>query len=93
MARPDFVTQAAAEDGFIRELRARFAWHGITSATDIAGKIGVPKTTWCRKMREPDSMFARDIRKVVKTVKPDPSVVLEFLGYSRQDIKKWRDGL
>lgn len=77
-----------AEDDFFRELEARKGWYGCQTNLDFGKMIGVCAKTVTNFERDPDSVRLGTFRAITKKLKPNPRIVLKYLGYSDQDIKK-----
>ena len=77
-----------AESDFFRELDARRGWNGCQSNRELAELVGVCESTVGNFLRKPDSAKLGTFRKIVKILKPNYRIVMKFLGYTAQDIKK-----
>lgn len=77
-----------AEDDFFRELEARKGWHRCQTNLEFSKLIGVCEKTITNFERNPDSIRLGMFREITKKLKPNPRIILKFLGYSDQDIKK-----
>jgi hypothetical protein len=77
-----------AEADFFRELEARKGWNDCQTNRAFSKVIGVCEKTVTNFERDPDSIRLGMFRSITKRLKPDPRIVLKFLGYSDQDIKK-----
>jgi len=85
------IRQYAERDAmkdFLREVDARFAWYGYKSFPEKGRAINVCPKTAFNMMENPDSIKMKNLRTIVKTIKPDPVILLKALGYTSQDIKK-----
>ena len=69
-----------ADSDFLREIRVRMAYLNIPYAQDLADMAGIPNSTLAGKLREPGKFTVAQLRKIIKTVNPDPDVLLRFLG-------------
>lgn len=77
-----------AEDDFFRELEARKGWCGYRTNREFSKLLGVCEKTITNFERDPDSIRLGTFRAITKNLRPNPRIILKFLGYSDQDIKK-----
>lgn len=77
---------------FLKELRGQQAYYGRPKQSDLAAVIKGSQPTAGRRVNDPDSFTAGELRGVVQSFKLDIGVVLRFLGYSPAEIKKFRAG-
>lgn len=77
------------KEDFLREIDAQCAWNGIKTQESLGKFLGVSAMTITNFRREPELRQISLLQSVVKKLKPDPELVLLFLGYSSQDIKKF----
>lgn len=80
----------AAED-FRKEIRSRQGYYNLMSQQALADAAGIPRPTLRKRMIEPGGMLIDEFRKLITTLHPDISVVLALLGYSKQEIKKFKE--
>lgn len=76
---------------FQQEIRRRQGHHNVMSVRSLAALAGIPHTTLNPKLHDPDKLLVSDIRKLVKTIHPDIGILLSLLGYSKQEIKKFKE--
>lgn len=85
------IRQYAERDAmkdFLREINAQRARYGYNTCEEFGEAIGVcTKSAW-NYLNDPDRIRFDSLRAIVKTIKPNPGIVLRALGYSTQDIKK-----
>ena len=84
-----FTNQYANED-FIKELRRKMIDYNYTSFKQIAETIYIAPRTLYRRVENPDMFSVSDFRKLIPLLHPDPSIVLILLGYTKQDIKRFK---
>lgn len=77
-----------ARRDFQTEIRIRQGQYDLMSINALARATGIPATTLGPKLKDPDKMDVVDLRKIVKTVHPDPVAVLTLLGYTGKEIRK-----
>ena len=73
---------------FIGELNAQRARYGYNTMQKFCSAIGVCMKSAYSYMDDPDKIRIGTLRTIVKTIKPNPIIVLKAIGYSSQDIKK-----
>lgn len=82
-----YAERDATKD-FLGEINAQRARFGYNTCEEFGKAIGVcPKSAW-NYLNDPDRIRLGSLRAIVKTIKPNPGIVLKALGYSTQDIKK-----
>ena len=79
----------AAED-FRKEVRIRQGERDLMSKTALADEADLPRTTLTKRLTDPMSMTFGEFRKLKAAVDPDPGVILQLLGYSPKEIRKFR---
>lgn len=78
-----------AREAFWREVDGKGAMQGLKSNAAIGAAIGLTGQCVGRyRLDESGLMQLKTMKKLVAVLKPDPAVLLRFLGYSNQDIKK-----
>ena len=80
----------AAED-FRREIRSKQGYFDLMSQQALADAAGIPRPTLRKRLLEPEGMLIEELRKLIATLHPDIATVLPLLGYSAQEIKKFRN--
>lgn len=88
MSRPRAVPADAAKEAFKQEIRIRRAIYDVKQK-DIADELGVAQPAVSGLLSNPDKITAERMRKIVVMLRPDPKVVLAFLGYSQKEIRKY----
>lgn len=78
-----------AQDDFLKELGSRCVWAGFQTNEDLGKAIGTCGASVGNYKKDPGRIRLDTMQKMVKTLKLDPGVVLRFLGYSSQDIRKF----
>lgn len=76
---------------FQQEIRRRQGHHNVMSVRSLADLAGIPHTTLNPKLHDPNKLLVSDIRKLVKAIQPDIGILLVLLGYSKQEIKKFKE--
>ena len=84
---PQYIQKYAEED-FRREVRIRQGYYELMSVRLLSEAVGIPRSTLGPKLKEPDKLEVADLRKLVKTLQPDPMVLLALLGYDKVMLKK-----
>jgi len=77
--------------GFQQEIRKQQGQYNLMSVRSLAGAVGIPHTTLTPKLHEPHKLTIGDLQKLIKTIHPDPGILLILLGYSKQEIKKYKE--
>jgi predicted transcriptional regulator len=78
-----------AREDFSKEIRRKQGEMELMSVRALAEATDIPPSTLGPKLREPDKMDVVDLRKIVKTLSPDPAVVLRLLGYETKTANKY----
>ncbi len=86
MARLRVEPEAAAREAFRTEIRVRRAVLDMNQR-GLADCLGVVPSVMSKLLAEPDKISVERLRKIVKTLGPDPIVVLKLLGYSQKELK------
>ena len=71
---------------FAAEINAQRWRFGLTSQKAFGESIGTCQSTAGKYLKEPETMPLSVLRSVVKTLKPNPVILLKALGYSTKDI-------
>ena len=79
-----------ANEDFIKELRKKMIDYNYTSFKEIALTIQVDPRTMYRRIENPDKFTVSIFRKIIPLLHPDPGIVLTLLGYTKQDIKRYK---
>ena len=88
------IRQYAERDAmkdFLAEINAQCGRYGYKSQKSLGNALGVCQATAGNYLRNPDNIPLGVLRAVVKTLKPNPAVVLKAIGYSSADIKKMKE--
>lgn len=86
-----YANQYANED-FVKELRKKMIDYNYKSVKEIAQMIRLAPRTLYRKVEDPDLFRVSDLRKIIPVLQPDPGIVLSLLGYTKQEIKRFKEG-
>ena len=78
-----------AREDFAKEIRRKQGEMELMSIRSLAEAADIPASTLGPKLREPDKLDVVDLRKIVKTLSPDPAVVLRLLGYEAKTANKY----
>lgn len=85
MARWDANPDQEAREAFRREIKSRRAYADMTQSR-LADELGVVPSAVSDMLSNPDKITAARMRKIVRLLRPDPIVVLMFLGYTKKDL-------
>lgn len=91
MPRVHINAEKYAVADFQKEIRRQQGHYDLMSVRALAGAIGLPHTTLNPKLKEPHKLTVDDLRKIVPVIHPNIGVLLTLLGYSRQEIKKFKE--
>lgn len=86
MAKLRTDPDVAAREGFRTEIRVCRARLDM-SQRGLADCMGEVPSVVSKLLAEPDRLSVERLRKIVRTLGPDPMVVLKLLGYSQRDLK------
>ena len=87
MPRINQKIEVYADEDFRREVRSRQGYYDLMSQQALAEQVDIPRPTLRKRLLEPESMTVGELRKLVKTIKPDPTVLLLLIGYSKKDLR------
>ena len=76
---------------FISEVNAQRGRFGLTSQRVFGESLGIAQSTAGKYLKEPEAMPLGVLRSLVKTLKPNPIVVLKALGYTTKEITSFRN--
>lgn len=79
-----------ANEDFIKELRRKMVDYNYTSFKHVAEAMQVAPRTVYRRVEDPEKFSVGDFRRLIPVLHPDPGIVLVLLGYSKQDIKRFK---
>ena len=85
------IRQNAERDAmadFMGELNAQRARFGYDTQRSLAPVLGVCQATAGNYIRNPETIPFGVLRKLVKSLKPDPVLFLKAVGYTTTDIQK-----
>ena len=89
MPRIKQLADKYAREDFTKEIRRKQGEMELMSIRSLAEATDIPPSTLGPKLREPDKLDVVDLRKIVKTLSPDPAVVLRLLGYETKTANKY----
>jgi hypothetical protein len=90
MSKPRRTDQTDKEQ-FVLELKLRRVACGMDQK-DIGGLLNLSPARISGLMADPDSMTVGRLRKVIRTVLPDPIIVLAYLGYDQKTLNRLKEG-
>lgn len=81
-----------AEEDFKKEIfRCLTERYEKVSTRALAAETGISNSTLSTKIRRDNSnLDVAELRQIIPLLKPDPGVVLMLLGYTSQDITKFK---
>ena len=79
-----------ADEDFRREVKCRQGYYDLMSMQALADATGIPRTTLTKRMSAPESMTVAEIRKIVASIHPDPSIILALFGYKVKEINRFK---
>lgn len=82
-----YADRDAAKD-FLREIRVGQGSADLMNNRSLSDACGIPYQTLLRRIRNPEDFTLGEIRKLIKALPMRPAVLLAFIGYTTQDIKK-----
>ena len=75
---------------FSKEIRLRQAEYDIRSKRKLAELSGIPNTSLCAMLDDPMLMRVSNAKAIIKVLHPDPGIILRLLGYTPQEIRKFK---
>lgn len=78
-------------EDFRRNIRQQQGYYDLMSVRSLAKAMGVPHTTLSPKLKDPLKLTVEEIQKLVSVLHPDIDILLALLGYSRQEIKRFKE--
>ena len=76
---------------FVSEINAQRGRFGLTSQRVFGESIGIAQSTAGKYLKDPEAMPLGVLRLLVKTLKPNPIVLLKALGYTTREITSFRN--
>lgn len=73
---------------FLAEINAQCWRFGYKTQSSLGEALGISQVTAGKYLRDPADMKFATLRKLIRTLRPDPVIVLKALGYSDRDIEK-----
>ena len=89
MPRKTQNPDAAADEAFLAEIHAQCWRFGYRTQSSLGDALGISQVTAGKYLKSPADMKFATLRKLVRTLRPDPSIVLKAIGYSDTEIQKW----
>lgn len=83
-----------AESDFKKEIfRCCAERYEEVSIRALARETGIAQTTLNTRIRhDVSNLDVSELRRIVPVLKPDPAVILKLLGFSGEDIRKFKEG-
>ena len=78
-----------AQDDFVKEIGAKSVWAGFHTNEELGNAVGVSAASVGNYKRDPSKIQIKTMQKLISVLQLDPGIVLRFLGYSTQDIRKF----
>lgn len=91
MPRIRQLTNQYANEDFVKELRKKMIDYNYTSFKEVAQTVQIDPRTLYRRVENPDKFCVSVFRKIIPILQPDPGIVLSLLGYTKQDIKRFKE--
>ena len=88
MPRINQNAEIYAENDFRKEVRICQGRYDLMSQQALAEAVDMPRPTLRKRLLEPETMTVGELRKLIKTVKPNPRVLLLLIGYTPKDLRK-----
>lgn len=88
MARREYTSEKDAIQEFLAEINAQCWRFGCKTQAALGDALGISQVTAGKYLRDPTDMRFATLRKLIRTLRPDPIIVLKALGYSDRDIEK-----
>lgn len=88
MAKPNYIAEAKDTEAFLQEINAQCWRFGYKTQESLGNALGISQVTAGKYLRDPSDMKFTVLRKLIRTLRPDPIVVLKALGYSDKEIQK-----
>lgn len=80
-----------ANEDFVKEIRKKMIDYSYKSIKELALKMQVDPRTMYRRVENPEHFTVSDLRRLIPLLCPDPGIVLSLLGYTKQDIKRFKE--
>lgn len=90
MAAPNYIQDMKAKEALRGEIMAQGFRYGYRNFRELGELADIRHNTMSAHLKEPDLMRLDELRKLVRTLKLDPEVVLAALGYNRTQIRNMR---
>lgn len=73
---------------FICEVNAQRARFGLATQRAFGESVGICQATAGKYLKDPEMIPLGVLRSMVKTIKPDPVILLKALGYTSKEIRR-----
>lgn len=93
MAKTMYQERLDAENEFRREVRVRQAYYDLTSQSALGEDCGIPQSTLSKRFSKPENLTVAELRKLNSSLHLDPGAVLGLLGFSKKEIRKYRESV
>ncbi len=88
------IRQNAAQyqkEDFLRAIRMGQAQTGLMHKNALADAIGIARSTLYEHLDNPELLRVSELRGLVATIPINPGAMLQFLGYTAKDIKRFKE--
>lgn len=86
MSRPRINPEEAAREAFKMEVKVQRVYRDMKQS-ELADEIGVVPSVMSNLLANPDKISAGRLRKIIRALSLDPTVILAFLGYTAKEIQ------
>ena len=73
---------------FLSEINAQCWRFGYKTQSSLGDALGISQVTAGKYLRDLADMKFTTLRKLIRTLRPDPIIVLKALGYQDREIQK-----
>lgn len=87
---PQYEEKYAKAD-FQTEIRRQQGEYNLMSCRSLSQAVGIPHSTLNPKIKDPFKLTVEDLRKLVPVLHLDPAPVLALLGFTKKDIKNFKE--
>ena len=70
-----------ARTDFLKAIKKAQINADIANTKQLAELVNIPYTTLWRRLQDPDTLTAGQLKAIIKTISLPPEAVLSFLGY------------
>lgn len=76
-----------ADADFLKEIQHQKIEKGVRSDRELSERIGLNKSSFCKRKQQVETFTVRELREIVKVLRPSPAVLLGLLGYTGKEIR------